>query len=832
MRFQVAGLWFTDAEGVAVHHDISLVVLSCLIAVAGSYVALEMIERLRNAEGAQARYWQFASSTALGVSIWSMHFVAMLALDIGSPLTYAPGPTLLSLLIVVVAVGSGLQIVRATASPARIWCAGSAVGLGIAAMHYIGMASMRFPGNLAYRPGLWCVSLLVGIIAATVALWLSVKVPEKRQRALAALIMGGSICSMHFVGMASIVFLIDPLIRVVPGLPGGPIAVAVTLTSLSLILCALGFIAADRRLWASARREAEALRQSNERLANANADLELAGQQLDAALSNISQGLTFFEADQKLIVCNRRYSEMYGLTPEQTTAGTTLIDILGHRVACGSFPDLSPADYLARRKDLSRAGQAYDLTDELRDGRTIVMRYQPLPNGGWVTTHEDITERRQAEANMIFMARHDVLTRLPNRILFHERLEQAMDMAGRGNGCAVLCLDVDHFRHINDRWGHSVGDGLLQAVANRLQACVREVDTVGRLGGDEFAIIQLAVGRPYDAELLANRIIQAFKMPFAVDDHQIAVGISIGVAMAPGDGATAEKLLKNADIALYLSKAEGRGTVRFFEAEMDARIQQRRTLELDLRSAIVRNEFELYYQPVINLVSDRVTSFEALLRWHHPIRGAVSPMEFIPVAEETGTIVAIGEWVLRTACSEAARWPDDIKVAVNLSSVQFTKGDVVTVVKSALDAAGLRPDRLELEITESVLLKDSPSTLKALQQLHAMGITVALDDFGTGYSSLSYLRSFPFDKIKIDQSFVRDLVKNKESMSIIRAVTGLGQALCMKTTAEGVETLEQLATLREEGCTEVQGFIFSRPLPASELPLLIRNLQQMDESVT
>jgi diguanylate cyclase (GGDEF)-like protein len=828
MRFQIAGLCFTNAKGIGVHHDLSLISLSCLIAVAGSYAALEMIERWRNAQGIQARYWQFACAAALGASIWSMHFVATLALNIDLPLTYAPGPTLLSLLIVVGAIGCGLQMIRNTTSPSRIWYAGVAVGLGVAAMHYVGMAGIRFPGSLAYTPGLWCLSLLVGITAATIALWLSVEVPDEGHRTVAALVMGGSVCVMHYVGMASTVFLVDPLIRVVPGLPGGPIAVAVTLTSLALILCALGFVAADRRLWASAKRETGALRQSNEQLANANADLERAGQQLDAALGNISQGLTFFDADQKLIVCNRRYSEIYGLSSDQTKAGTALLDILRYRVARGSFPDLSPAEYLARREVLSRAGQPYDLTDELRDGRTIVMHYQPLPNGGWVTTHEDITERRRNEANIVFMARHDVLTRLPNRILFHERLEQAMDMAGRGNGCAVLCLDVDHFRHINDTWGHSVGDGLLQAVADRLQACVREVDTVGRLGGDEFAIIQLAVGRPYDAELLANRIILAFGTPFDVDDHQIAVGISIGVALAPGDGATAEKLLKNADIALYLSKAEGRGTVRFFEAEMDARIQQRRTLELDLRSAVVRNEFELYYQPVINLVSDAVTSFEALLRWHHPVRGLVSPMEFIPVAEETGMIVTIGEWVLQTACSEATGWPSDIKVAVNLSSVQFTKGDLVSVVKSALDAAGLPPDRLELEITESVLLKDSPSTLKALQQLHAMGITVALDDFGTGYSSLSYLRSFPFDKIKIDQSFVRDLVRNKESMSIIRAVTGLGQALCMKTTAEGVETLEQLATLREEGCTEVQGFIFSRPRPASELPLLMTNLQPMD----
>jgi diguanylate cyclase (GGDEF)-like protein len=452
-----------------------------------------------------------------------------------------------------------------------------------------------------------------------------------------------------------------------------------------------------------------------------------------------------------------------------------------------------------------------------------------MPDGGWVATHEDVTERQRAEASIAFMAQHDALTRLANRVLFQDRLEQAIAMAGRGSEFAVIYLDLDHFKPVNDTLGHAVGDGLLQAVANRLQACVREGDTVARLGGDEFAIIQLAIGQPYHAELLTSRVIETFLEPFNVQGHQIAVGISIGVALAPGDGAAAETLLRNADIALYLAKTEGRGTVRFFEPEMDAHIQLRRSLELDLRDAIVRNEFELYYQPLVNVASGNVTGFEALLRWHHPVRGLVSPADFIPVAEETGLIVAIGEWVLRMACFEAENWPAEISIAVNLSPVQFKAGDLVTTVRAALAASGLRPDRLELEITESVLLHDSVGTLAALHQLRAMGITVALDDFGTGYSSLSYLRSFPFDKIKIDQSFVHNLVDNKESMLIIRAVTGLGHSLCMKTTAEGVETQEQLDKLRQEGCTEVQGYLFSRPRPARELAVLIEKLRHIDE---
>jgi diguanylate cyclase (GGDEF)-like protein len=585
---------------------------------------------------------------------------------------------------------------------------------------------------------------------------------------------------------------------------------------------------AANRLLASVKREAELLREANARLACANVELELGRQQFNAVLENMSQGITFFDCDHKLMVCNRRYNEIYRLTPQQTRVGTKLSDILNYRLAIGSFPDMTPAEFHARRE--AHGSQAYDVVDEFHNGSTVATHFRPLPNGGWVATHEDVTERRRADARIVFMARHDHLTRLPNRMLFHERLEQALDMAGRGQGCAVICLDLDRFKFVNDTLGHPVGDGLLLAAANRLQACVREGDTVARLGGDEFAIIQLAAERPDHAEILAKRIIEAFASPFEVDGHAIVVGTSIGVAVAPGDGTSADKLLKNADIALYRAKSEGRGTVRFFEPEMDARMQLRRALELDLRGAIDRNEFEIYYQPLINLVAGKVTSFEALLRWHHPVRGLVSPAEFIPIAEETGMIVSIGEWALRTACFEAENWPAEIRVAVNLSPVQFTRSNVVAVAQAALDASGLRPDRLELEVTESVLMQNTAGTLSALHQLRAMGIAVALDDFGTGYSSLSYLRSFPFDKIKIDRSFVHDLVRDPEAMSIIRAVTALGHSLHMKTTAEGVETIEQLDRLREEGCTEVQGYLFSRPRPASEVPFLIGTLQRIGDT--
>jgi diguanylate cyclase (GGDEF)-like protein len=578
-------------------------------------------------------------------------------------------------------------------------------------------------------------------------------------------------------------------------------------------------------------REVTAEVQANARLKQANLGLELGRQQFDAVLGNIPQGVCFFDHEKRLLLWNRRYTEIYDLPPQAAHVGWSVEDIALCRYAAGSSPaDMSPFDYLAWRGQINAEAKPSNTVVALRNGRFVSIYYQPMPGGGWVATHEDVTLRQQADASIAFMARHDALTKLPNRVLFRERMEQALAMAGRGVDFAVICLDLDDFKQVNDTLGHPVGDGLLVAAADRLQTCVREVDTVARLGGDEFAIIQLAVKQPDDAAVLASRIIMAFRQPFVVDGHQVMVGVSIGVTVAPGDSVSYETLMRDADIALYLAKTEGRGTVRFFEPEMDARIHLRRMLELDLRRAVDRHEFELYYQPLVSLIADKVVGFEALLRWHHPVRGIVSPLDFIPVAEETGMIVVIGEWVLRTACLEAENWPADVSLAVNLSPVQFRNGHLIATVEAALAASGLSPGRLELEITESVLLRDTADTLAALHQLRAMGIGVALDDFGTGYSSLSYLHSFPFSKIKIDQSFVRGLATSKESMSIIRAVTGLGQSLGIKTIAEGVETEEQLNRLREEGCTEAQGYFFSRPRPACELPLLIEQLSQIGQT--
>jgi diguanylate cyclase (GGDEF)-like protein len=420
------------------------------------------------------------------------------------------------------------------------------------------------------------------------------------------------------------------------------------------------------------------------------------------------------------------------------------------------------------------------------------------------------------------MAHHDALTGLPNRVLLREQLDEALAHAERGRRIAVLYLDLDHFKSINDTLGHGIGDELLKAVAGRLRGCLRETDTVARLGGDEFAIIQSEIASPSDVASLATRIRDALTLPYELGGHQVPTDVSIGISLAPDDTLDPDQLLKNADMALYRSKAEGRGTYRFFEPQMDERVHARRALELDLRNAIANREFELYFQPLVNLERHAISACEALLRWHHPTRGMVSPVEFIPVAEETGLINQIGEWVLRQACREAASWPEDIAVAVNLSPVQFKNHNLALLIISALGESGLPARRLELEITETVLLQNSEATLATLHRLRDLGVRIAMDDFGTGYSSLSYLRSFPFDKIKIDRSFIHDIGDKDESGAIVQAVTSLASRLNIETTAEGVETQAQLQMVQLLGCTEMQGYLYSRPVPAKDLARFLR----------
>jgi diguanylate cyclase (GGDEF)-like protein/PAS domain S-box-containing protein len=551
------------------------------------------------------------------------------------------------------------------------------------------------------------------------------------------------------------------------------------------------------------------------------ASLRQTNWRLDAALDNMSQGLCLFDAQQRLEVINRRFFEIFGLSRDAIKPGSTFREILELKVA-GQNPGGKPvALMLEELTDSLRRNAKGTHFYELKAGRVIACTYNTTSDGGWVATYEDVTQRHQAEAKIMHMARHDALTNLPNRVLFREKMEHALN---RGERLAVLFIDLDRFKSVNDTLGHPVGDALLCAVTQRLQMAVRGADAVARLGGDEFAIIQLGA-RPQDATELAGRIIESISQSFDVLGHQVVIGASLGIAMAPADGAEPDQLLRNADMALYRAKDEGRGTYHFFQPDMDAQMQARRSLELDLRKAVLNGEFELHYQPLVDLASDKISGFEALVRWNHPERGLVGPDDFIPVAEEIGLIVPIGDWVLKQACKDAVTWPGKLTVAVNLSAVQFRHPTLALSVVSALGASGLAASRLELEITETVLLQDNRAVLDVLHQVRELGVRISMDDFGTGYSSLSYLRSFPFDKIKIDRSFIRELGKENDCVAIIRAVIRLGRGLGMITTAEGVETKEQLDILRAEGCTQVQGYLFSMPRPASEIPAIIKKLR-------
>jgi len=444
----------------------------------------------------------------------------------------------------------------------------------------------------------------------------------------------------------------------------------------------------------------------------------------------------------------------------------------------------------------------------------------------------DVTEQREAAARIAHLAHHDPLTGLANRTLFRMRLMEGLErLDARDEGLGVLYVDLDGFKDVNDAFGHPIGDRLLVSVAERLRRLLPSGDLVARVGGDEFALVQFGAGHE-QAGRLAGVVVEALSRAYDIDGHVVNIGASVGVSVAPLDSGDADTLLKNADIALYRAKADGRGVHRFFEPQMAASIHQRRTLEQDLRQALLLGEFQIYYQPVVDIETDRIVASEALLRWFHPSRGTVPPSEFIPLAEETGLIVPIGEWVLREACHEAASWPEAIGVSINLSPAQFRSRSLTQAVMSALAASGMPPHRLELEITESVLLAENHANLSVLHRLRELGVRISLDDFGTGYSSLSYLRSFPFDKIKIDRSFVRELPENHECGAIVRAVAGLGQCLGVATVAEGVETLDQLARLRQEGCTQMQGFLFSRPAPAAEIRRLLAAGAERDAATT
>jgi diguanylate cyclase (GGDEF)-like protein/PAS domain S-box-containing protein len=571
---------------------------------------------------------------------------------------------------------------------------------------------------------------------------------------------------------------------------------------------------------------AESLEQRHEEVKRASEELRQAKDALAALIENAPVPIVVKELKAlRFTLVNRAYEKFMGISRAELI-GKTVYDLfpptdadkiveydrqalqLDERITSGEFPVRTPNNGL---RIITTMRLVVHGTDNAAQHLMAVI--------------DDVTDRKKAEEKIFHMAHHDALSGLPNRVQYYERLDQELKRVDRGERLAVLYLDLDYFKNINDTLGHSIGDELLKAVSDRLRSCVRETDTIARLGGDEFAIIQTAVEQPIDASMLADRIHEAVRAPFDLDGLQAVTNVSIGISLAPANASTPNELMKQADMALYRAKGAGRNTYRFFEPEMDASMKARRRIESDLRDAIVNGGLELHYQPVVDLQSNAIVGMEALVRWRHLERGMLSPAEFIPVAEETGLIVPLGEWVLRQACSDAVKWSSDFKVAVNLSPAQFKDRNLMQAVVATLAASGLSPRRLEVEITEKLLLQDDDNTLARLHQLRELGVQIVMDDFGTGYSSLNYLRRFPLDKIKIDQAFIGDLSDGNEvSMAIVQAVVRLAKVLRVRTTAEGVETAEQLKLVRAAGCTEMQGYLFSPPKPVEELlPLFSRS---------
>ena len=812
-------------------HDLRLVVVAGVICLLSCCVAFAAFEQARR-DTRRKLLWSALSAVVAGLGIWATHFIAMLAYQPDLPVGYDFGTTLLSVGAAIVVTGIGWAV--ALNEERRFALLGGAlVGTGVATMHYIGMAAVEVAGFMIWDRPLVTASVVVGVALAAAAMAVH-RLPAPLGTRLAPVVLTVAICALHFTAMAAASILPSSFVEVpASSVDSETLAIVITAGILVIFCAGFGVILYERGLARARLAEAEQrtamadeiLRGAAEREA-LTAELEREAVISGAALESMAQGLSMYDEHDRLVTFNRKYAELYRLPEDLLAPGTAYLDHLRHLVVTGLIPG-PVSHYPEIMHRAAEIGRPFEV--ELGDGRIFEISLRTTPSRGWVATHEDVTEARRAADRISWLAEHDTLTGLPNRAAFAARLGEAALAASGEHGFAVLTIDLDRFKEVNDTLGHPCGDQILKETAVRLRALTGTDDVITRLGGDEFAVIHRGGGGdPAAASALAAAIIDALDRPFQFDGHTVVIGASIGISLAPRDGggdgkggASGEELLKKSDLALYRAKDESRGTFRFFEEGMDARMQERRALEADMRVAIQEGQFEVHYQPLLDLGTGTITCFEALVRWRHPARGLMLPADFIPIAEDSGLIIPIGEWVLRQACRDASGWPNGIKVAVNLSPAQLKRGDLITVTMSALTTAGLDAERLELEITESVLMHDEAWVRSLLEKLAGLGVGIAMDDFGTGYSSLSYLRSFPFSKIKIDRSFVEGVAGQSDALAIVQATIQLSRKLGMETTAEGVETAEQLQILVDEGCTHAQGFHVSRPVPAASVAGLL-----------
>jgi len=784
------GVMFRVWNCLETQHDGWLVLLAGSVCFLTSLAAVNLFQRAGVVEGKGRLIWLGVAGAVTGCGVWATHFVAMLAYSPGFSIRFDMTTTMLSLLIAIAMTTAGFA---AGVCGDRRWggvAGGAMVGVGIACMHYMGMAALRIPALIVWIPDLVIASVLIGVLFGAASLLVANLSETPLASFCAACLLTLATTTHHFVAMGAVA-LIPTLVANLGGNLLSPVTLALAIAAIATTLVVGGLIGAisDRR---------------------SSRSIGLRNMQLDAALNNMGQGLAMFGSDGRLQLWNESYLRMYRIPPGEISAGCTVEHLYESRKVAGTtFRDLERHGTELKAAIESRT--PFSRISELDDGRIVNVTYQPLQNGGWVSRHEDITERRQSEAKIAFLARHDPTTGLPNRAACSEHLARCIeDAAALGRSLAVVRIDIDRLKEINNAFGQSRGDAVIHRFAQKLKAAAG-ADFLARPGGDEFTMISI-LGAEGAAEDVCARLSGMLDGEFDIDGESIRVGASVGISIYPQDGQDTEVLIGHADAALHRAKDRERGTIQFFELKMDQQIREKLLLKRDLVIAIEKAEFELYFQPQATSQGE-IVGFEALLRWHHAKRGTVSPGVFIPLAEEVGLIGPIDQWVLREACREAATWTVPLSIAVNLSPIDFRRGDVSEMILSVLIETGLDPKRLEVEITEGVLVEDFTRAISLLRKIKNLGVRIAMDDFGTGYSSLSYLQSFAFDKIKIDQAFVGKLGRNPQSGAIVQAILGLGRALKVPVLAEGVETSEQLHFLAKEGCAEIQGYLIGKPHP-------------------